>query len=256
MKLKRIAIFILIISLLGMFAVYYDDIKNATGLTGSTVENYYLKEQAVLLRVVDGDTIEAQVEGYDETWKIRMLGINTPEKNMPFSDESKAFIKQFEGKNIILERDKEDTDKYNRKLRYVFYDNRFLDKEILENGFANSYYTAGLRYENELLEAEKTARQNEIGIWTKSNERCSGCILLKKLDAIEEYFILKNDCTFLCSLDGWFVKDAGRNTFYLTSLLPGEEKTYNSNNKEIWNNDGDRLFMFDKNGLLALFYEY
>jgi len=251
MSAKRILIFFLVISLLGLLSVYYPKL---TGEATKTQAQEYPKEQAILERVIDGDTIEALVN--NETWKIRLLGINTPEKKMPFSNESKAFLQQFVGKKITLERDWEDTDKYKRKLRYIYFDNRFLNQEILELGLANSYYTSGLKYEQQFLNAENQAKNLQIGIWTKSKEVCSDCIKLKELNPIQEYFILINECSYDCDMIRWFAKDAGRNTFYLSAIVSGQESIYSSNGKDVWNNDGDRFFMFDDRGLLVLFYQY
>ncbi|MDP1728655.1 MAG: thermonuclease family protein, partial [archaeon] len=135
MSAKRITIFLLVLITLSLISIYYPT------LTGNaTKSTEYPLEEAILNRVIDGDTIEVTGPVIGEKTHIRMLGINTPEKKMPFSNESTSFLKQFEGKPIILERDWEDTDKYKRKLRYVFYDNRLINQEILENGFANTYY--------------------------------------------------------------------------------------------------------------------
>jgi micrococcal nuclease len=267
MGAKRIIIFLLIMLLLSIFSIYYPSInKLTTHAIKEEIKENYPKEQAILEIVIDGDTIEAKTG--NETWKIRLLGINTPEKKMPFSNESSNFLKQFENKTIVLERDFEDTDKYDRKLRYIFYQDenvngkgfkRFINLEILENGFANSYYTDSLKYEKELLRAEAQAKNFEKGIWSKSQEVCSqeNCIRLVELNCTGEFFVIKNTCSFNCDMNGWFVKDAGRNTFYLSSLLAEEEKTYFSKNKkEVWNNDHDKFFIFDENGFLVLFYEY
>jgi endonuclease YncB( thermonuclease family) len=250
MESKRLIFFLLIILILGVTAYIYPT------LTGNIInQDYYPKEQAILTRVIDGDTIEAKVNG--EIWKIRLLGINTPEKNMPQSQEAMVFLRQFENRSIQLLRDREDTDKYSRKLRYLIIDNINLDIKILEKGLANAYYTTGLIYEKQLLNAEKEAREKGLGIWTKSEEKCAeyNCIILKKLNPKEEFFTIKNSCSFTCNLAGWFVKDLGRNTFYLSPLQSDEERTYSSKT-EVWNNDHDRLFIFDSQGKIVLFYEY
>jgi len=252
MKQKRLLIFFLVILLLSIFSIIYPT------LTGQTIkQEEYQKEPATLERVIDGDTIVVSGESVGNNTHIRMLGINTPEKKMPFSGEAASFLKQFENKTIFLLRDKEDIDKYDRKLRYVFYEDRLLNEEILESGFANAYMFEDLKYEQDFKLAEKNARLNERGIWTKSSDVCAPCILLKELNATEEFFILENECSFDCTLWGWFVKDAGRNTFYLSAIGAGEqEKVFSKNNKSIWNNAGDQFFMFDKAGLLVEYYDY
>lgn len=251
--------FILVLILLGTLAYFYPAIQEKFGITGNTVNNQPEKEQAVLVRVIDGDTIVVTGPVIGNETHIRLLGINTPEKKMPFASQAANYTSSFINQTIILEKDITDTDMYGRKLRYLFYDNRLIDQEILELGLANSYMLDGLRYKNTLINAENQAKNLQIGIWTPSNETCAlnKCIILKELNYSSEFFTIKNNCTFFCRLDGWFVKDAGRNTFKIGDLMPGEEKTYPSGkNKSIWNDNGDRFFMFDKSGLLVIFYQY
>jgi endonuclease YncB( thermonuclease family) len=252
MKTGRIIGFLVVIVLLAALAVYYPTIQKSLGLTGNVVSPQESLETGVLARVIDGDTIEL---GDGST--VRLLGINTPEKKMPLSNESKNFLNQFVNKTISLEKDQEDLDKYQRKLRYIYYENRSLNLEILESGLANSYYTKGLKYEYEVLNAEAQAKDLELGIWEKSIDICEPCLYLKELNFTEEYFILENNCVDNCTFDGWFVKDAGRNTFYLSNMSAGESRTYRSKTgTSVWNDDGDRFFIFDKKGKLVLFFEY
>jgi endonuclease YncB( thermonuclease family) len=85
MKSKRLFIFFLVIILISIFSVIYPK------LTGHVIKSEeYTKEEAILLRVIDGDTIEVLLN--NEKTSIRMLGINTPEKKMPFSGEGKNFL--------------------------------------------------------------------------------------------------------------------------------------------------------------------
>ena len=50
------------------------------------------------------------------------------------------------------------------------------------------------------------------------------------------------------------MKDNANHFFKLDDLDSGKNKKYES--KNIWNNDGDRLFMYDDEGKLVIFYEY
>jgi endonuclease YncB( thermonuclease family) len=71
MKLnKRLVIFLLIVIALSLLSIYYPYLKP----TGQVTNINYKKEPATFLRIVDGDTIHALVNGQDET--IRLLGIN------------------------------------------------------------------------------------------------------------------------------------------------------------------------------------
>ncbi|MEK6859397.1 MAG: thermonuclease family protein [Nanoarchaeota archaeon] len=251
MKLKRLLIFLLIILVLALLSIFWPQF---TGKAIDNNSNNYQKESAFVIRVVDGDTIHVNINGEDET--IRLLGVNTPEKKKPYYQEAKDFlINEIENKSIELLRDKENIDKYERKLRYVFYNERLIDVEILEKGLATSFMLLDLKYKDKLINAEKFAQQNEIGLWEKSSDECAGCIKLDELNASEEFFIIKNICDFDCDLDKWEVKDDANHFFFLNDLEAGEEKEYDSKIK-IWNDEGDRFFMRDEDGKLVVFWEY
>lgn len=84
-------------------------------------------EQASVIRVVDGDTFVANVNGTEE--KIRLIGVDTPEsvhpdksKNTKEGKEASEYTKSMlqPGTKVWLEADVEKVDKYNRELRYVW----------------------------------------------------------------------------------------------------------------------------------------
>lgn len=246
---KRLVIFSLIIVLLALLAFYWPDLQSL--LTGKFIDNSidYEPEIAFVNNIVDGDTIKTDIG------EIRFLGVNTPERGKPYYGEAKDYLKQIENKSIEVLRDFEDIDKYGRKLRYVFYENRFINAEILQEGLATSFMIKGLKYEDKLKNAEEFAKNNEIGLWEKSDDKCADCIELAELNPEEEFFIIENKCNFECNLEGWLVKDDANHFFKLNNLHLYEQQRYDSKTS-VWNDDGDRFFMRDKNGKLVIFYEY
>jgi len=242
--IKRLFVFIFIIILLGLLSVYYPQI------TGEVVDvGDYEKEVVFVDEVIDGDTIELE-----NGERVRLLGVNTPERGKFYYDEAKNFLKEIEGEEVEILRDAEDVDKYGRKLRYVFYEDRLLNVEILERGLGTNFMIEGLRYEDKLRSGENFAQENKIGLWAKSEDVCADCIKLIELNIFEEFFVLENKCVFDCSLGGWIVKDDANHFFKLEDLDKGEKKRFNSTN--IWNNEGDRFFMRDAEGGLVLFWGY
>ncbi|PJC27911.1 nuclease [Candidatus Shapirobacteria bacterium CG_4_9_14_0_2_um_filter_39_11] len=119
-------------------------------------------------RVIDGDTIE--IEGGE---RVRYIGIDTPETVDPrkpvqcFGIEASKKNKELvEGKNVRLEKDITDKDKYGRLLRYVYIDNIFINLELVKQGFAFSYtYPPDIKYQAEILAAEAEAREANRGLW-------------------------------------------------------------------------------------------
>jgi len=152
MRVKRVVIFIILLGLLIAFSVY----SNKDSDVG------YEKEKCFVDRVIDGDTLIC------DNRTIRLLGIDTPEKGEEYYEEAKDFLEQIEGKEIFILRDFNDLGKYKRELRYVFYEDRLINVEILEQGLGKSFMTENLKYEEKLLNAEGLARRNCLGIWKKS----------------------------------------------------------------------------------------
>jgi len=229
------------IFLLALLSIYYPE------PTGKTIQQYE-KESAFVIRVIDGDTIKT------DKGTIRLLGINTPERNKPYYHEAKKFLQKFENKSIEILRDSEDLDRYERKLRYVFYQDRHLNLEILEQGLATTFMLDDLQYKEKLQRAENNARKQNTELWKQSTHKCAECIRLVELDYEREFFTLQNTCSFDCNLSGWTVKDDANHFFKLNSLAYTASDTYES--KNIWNNDGDRFFMRDSEGKLVLYSSY
>jgi micrococcal nuclease len=94
----------------------------------------------LVMRVIDGDTIVMQ-----DGWKVRLLCIDTPELGKAGSDEAKEFLEGLVlGKEVRLEKDISETDKYGRLLRYVYVNDSngeevFVNKEIVENGYGEVF---------------------------------------------------------------------------------------------------------------------
>lgn len=137
-------------------------------------------------KIFDGDTFEAEIDG--KTEKVRMLGIDTPEKYesgkldkdsertksdkktiMKLGDMSYQYVyKMLTGKKVRLENDPigDDKDKYGRILRYVYLeDGTFVNLKIVEDGYANAYKRFELTKKNEFADAERRARENKRGLW-------------------------------------------------------------------------------------------
>ena len=129
-------------------------------------------------RIIDGDTVELE-----NGMKVRLLGINTPEKGRPYSTEAAEFLK-----SLVLNKKVEiksyGADMYGRILGYLFVKKNNVNELILGNGFANLYYYDKDEYYNELKYAEKFARENGLGIWEKSEY--FGCIKLIELDYLDK----------------------------------------------------------------------
>ena len=129
---------------------------------------------AVVVAVVDGDTIDVEVAGRTE--RVRLLGIDTPETVDPdrpvecHGPEASALTHQLlpDGTPVRLERDEEARDRYGRLLAYVFRrdDGLFVNEAILAAGEAEVLSIApNDAYAGALAEAEAAARGTGAGLW-------------------------------------------------------------------------------------------
>lgn len=236
MKLIKILLFLFIIN---TFILIGYSIKT---LTSNAIIEF---EKVNVSRVIDGDTLSLE-----DTRKVRLLGINTPEKSQLYYEDAKTFLQVLEGREVLL--DARDTDKYQRTLGYIYYQNKLVNEEILKQGLGNLYVYDEDENTNKLEKAEQTARQHKLKIWKPSPKE--GCIILVELNyndeegsENQEQLILFNNCEKISGT----LKDSATH-IYNIDINSG---TFIKNFSHIWNNEGDSLYLYDKEGLL-LFYRY
>lgn len=124
-------------------------------------------------RVVDGDTIVVVVDGRE--YRVRYIGVDAPESVKPdappeyYGVEAADYNRQLvAGKNVCLERDVSDTDKFDRWLRYVYVDTDFVNERLVREGYARSVmYRPDVKYQTILNDAEREAQQAGRGLWAK-----------------------------------------------------------------------------------------
>ena len=119
-------------------------------------------EQALVIRVIDGDTIEL-----DNGSRVRYLGIDTPEAGEPYYSEASAKNRKLvAGKMVELQRGKRDQDEYGRLLRYVYVDGVFVNAELVAQGYAMAYiFDPDERYSQVLVQLEQYAKLRQRGLW-------------------------------------------------------------------------------------------
>lgn len=125
---------------------------------------------AEVVRVIDGDTIVVRITGEEQT--IRYIGIDTPEPYRDgepacFSLEASLKNKELvQGKTVRLESDSEDTDRYDRLLRYVYVDEVFVNAELVRGGYAKKLVIKpNTTHKNQFADLEQTAREQGLGLW-------------------------------------------------------------------------------------------
>ncbi|SFE57899.1 thermonuclease family protein [Peptostreptococcus sp. D1] len=161
-----------------------------TGCSNLSSNNSNFYETAKVTKVVDGDTINIQVN--EKNYKVRMIGVDTPETVHPskpiqfYGREASDYTKKnLTDKTVYLQKDVSDTDKYGRLLRYVWTTPPSSDnpseEEIIEymynanlvkNGYAHAYtYQPNSRYSDLFSKLQSSAREKNIGLWNTDLEK-------------------------------------------------------------------------------------
>lgn len=211
-------------------------------------------ETVIIARAIDGDTFILE-----DNRTIRLININTPEKNEKGYEEAKTFLSQFESKKALLA-DK-GTEKYGRTLGRIYVDSVYINLELVKQGLAHNF----LVDEDEIpdfFKAQRKAFSEQKGMWERSP--FYDC-LRAEIDKKEEYVRIVSSCA--STLEGWTIKDETTHPYTIESPIAdtftlwsasGEEDRENRywGRENVWNNDRDTLFIRDENELLVLYIPY
>ena len=138
--------------------------------------------EALVERVVDGDTMNVKLKDSGESVKLRLLLIDTPESvkpgvdPQPYSIDASNFAKEVlkAGDSVYLEYDNGDeTDKYGRHLCYLWYYSqedkewKMYNEKIVEKGLARvGYIYSQKRHLDTLYAAQDEAKKEKSNIWS------------------------------------------------------------------------------------------
>jgi micrococcal nuclease len=137
----------------------------------------YNLEVATVARVVDGDTFELS-----DGRKVRLIGVNTPEsttRHEEYGKEASNYTKsKLEGKQIWLQKDVSETDRYGRLLRIVWLQiptddmneseirTKMFNADLVLNGYAEpSTYPPDVKYADYFRKFAREAREKNKGLW-------------------------------------------------------------------------------------------
>ena len=162
-SLASVAILVILIVVLVTGQSGPDDEPAGKGAGSST--------EARVTRVVDGDTVEATVDGRTED--VRYIGIDTPESVKPdtpvecFGLEASHFNEDLvEGETVRLEYGPERRDVYGRLLAYVRLGDTFVNAELVRRGYATTLEIApNTQYAQLFARLEREASAAGRGLW-------------------------------------------------------------------------------------------
>ena len=139
-------------------------VKSADQIQVPQTEIWYL------VRVTDGDTIVVQQGDKEE--KIRLCGLDAPERSQPLGDQSTAFLQQ-----LLNEADGQvgivpvERDRYGRLVAEVFVlgsPEKLVQEELLKAGMAYVYpqYVDDCWNGTVMRSAEAIGQEQKVGVWS------------------------------------------------------------------------------------------
>lgn len=133
-------------------------------LQGFAVHSPYTLKGKVV-RIVDGDTFDLLVD--KTTHRIRLAGIDAPEKGQDFGTAAKQLLGTLcagETVTVVVT----DTDRNKRKIAEVYSSKKvWINKEMIVKGMA--WHFKKYSTNKELAAAEEQARKQKTGLWSLKN---------------------------------------------------------------------------------------
>jgi micrococcal nuclease len=148
-------------------------------------------ERAVVERVVDGDTVEVRITGREPgpavggariggVYRVRLIGIDTPESVDPRRpvecyghEAADATAALLDDRAVVLVKDVEETDAFDRLLRYVYIGAEMANARLVVNGYASAFtYPPNVRHADLFVMLQRQARAAHRGLWSEST--CGG----------------------------------------------------------------------------------
>lgn len=129
---------------------------------------YAFEERGRVVGVSDGDTLTV-LTGHHEELKVRVAGIDAPEKRQPFGEAAKKRMSALAyDRQAVLDCYKRD--RFGRNVCRVFVDGADVGLKMVRDGFAWHYK----RYQNEQTRseaesygrAEAAAKSARVGLWS------------------------------------------------------------------------------------------
>lgn len=135
-------------------------------------------EEAQISRIISGQTIELMIKG--EKYSLRLTGLDLVSSELLKGENPEKFIVQLLTNNgekplqsvkVNVETNLQKKDKFGRINGYIWHNNKLLNRQLLEKGYAltNLTYTDG-KYDQQLIDGQTYGRIMKQGFWVGNNE--------------------------------------------------------------------------------------
>ena len=244
---------------------------------------------AQVIRAIDGITIQVRLAG--ELRLVRYIGIAMPEIS-PDSLEWEAIVERnqmlVEGKNILLIKDRSEADEADRLLRYVIADGIFVNRELVESGYAIAKsQPPDTSCDDTFAEAQSLALSAQRGVWAPtatlvptryiptatSTPPSTGDVIITFIDfkgtpweEPDEFVEIKNNSSVPVQMEGWTLQNNQGHKFafpyflmrpgwycriYTNEYHPGSCGFSFNRPSPVWDDDTDCATLKDSDGNLV-----
>lgn len=119
--------------------------------------------------VQDGDSLLFIPRGENTEVKVRLFGVDAPERDQDWADESRENLRKLiDEQEIRLQ--VVDVDQYGRSVAKVYVGNTYVNLEQLKAGMAWLYeYYCDPKQDADLISAARTAESGRVGLWSDSS---------------------------------------------------------------------------------------
>lgn len=158
-KPRTLAATLILFVLGALFPEFRDLLKDPSG--GQRKKSVIGAAEGEVVAVMDGDTIGVMVSGQEV--RVRLVGIDAPEKAQPFGMSAKKELSDAVFGKVVHLRT-HSTDRYGRTLADVYQGKDWINLNMIRSGCA-WHYTAYSK-DPQLAQAEQAARRERRGLWS------------------------------------------------------------------------------------------
>ena len=129
------------------------------------------QDSCIVGRVADGDSFRCA-----DGRRVRLIGIDSPEsQQQPYGTMARDALLEMlpSGAAVRLEPDVAPTDRYGRRLAYVWIGPVLVNEAMVRDGWAVLYTTPpNVKYAERLSRAQNEARARGAGLWSQRGFEC------------------------------------------------------------------------------------
>lgn len=119
--------------------------------------------------VQDGDSLLFIPRGENSAVKVRLFGVDAPERNQAWADESRDNLRKLVGEQEIRMQ-VVDVDQYGRRVAKVYVGETYVNLEQLKAGMAWLYERfCDPEEDADLISAAQSAQNGRVGLWSDSS---------------------------------------------------------------------------------------